>query len=65
MSLTRVAEGVFLPPPVEMFDVAKCRNHPNSHPIQDHHAGDLICSECGLVLSERYLLLLGRALIVD
>lgn len=30
-----------------------CENHPNSFVIEDFTAGDLICSACGLVLSER------------
>lgn len=30
-----------------------CPNHPQSVLIDDHHTGDVICTECGLVLGEK------------
>ena len=32
----------------------KCESHPNAALIEDYHAGDMICSECGLVVGDRY-----------
>jgi transcription initiation factor TFIIB len=31
-----------------------CPNHPQGHLIDDHHTGDVICGECGLVLGEKF-----------
>jgi len=31
-----------------------CPNHPQGFLIDDHHTGDIICPECGLVLGERF-----------
>ena len=31
-----------------------CPNHPQGLLIDDHHTGDVICTECGLVLGERF-----------
>jgi transcription initiation factor TFIIB len=31
-----------------------CPNHPQGLLIDDHHTGDVICSECGLVLGEKF-----------
>ena len=31
----------------------QCREHPDAHLIEDYHAGDMICSECGLVVGDR------------
>ncbi|MES1904732.1 MAG: Transcription initiation factor IIB [Paramarteilia canceri] len=33
----------------------QCPQHPRSVLIEDHHAGDLICPECGLVAAERII----------
>jgi transcription initiation factor TFIIB len=30
-----------------------CREHPDSHLIEDYRAGDMICSACGLVVGDR------------
>jgi transcription initiation factor TFIIB len=35
-------------------DKLACPNHPQGLLIDDHHTGDVICSECGLVLGERF-----------
>ena len=32
-----------------------CRAHPDAHLIEDSHAGDQICSECGLVVGDRVI----------
>ncbi|XP_064649387.1 transcription initiation factor IIB-like [Lineus longissimus] len=32
-----------------------CRNHPDAHMIEDYHAGDMVCSECGLVVGDRVI----------
>ncbi len=32
----------------------RCPQHPEAHLIEDHHAGDMICPECGLVVGDRY-----------
>ena len=31
-----------------------CPSHPQGLLIDDHHTGDVICSECGLVLGEKF-----------
>ena len=31
-----------------------CPNHPQGLLIDDHHTGDVICTECGLVLGEKF-----------
>jgi transcription initiation factor TFIIB len=30
-----------------------CRYHPDAVLIEDYHAGDMICPECGLVVGDR------------
>jgi len=30
-----------------------CPAHPNARLVEDHRAGDLICTQCGLVVGER------------
>ena len=32
-----------------------CPNHPDANLIEDHHAGDMICPECGLVVGDRVI----------
>jgi len=32
-----------------------CHYHPDVHIIEDHRAGDMICSECGLVIGDRVI----------
>ncbi|XP_071955914.1 transcription initiation factor IIB-like [Antedon mediterranea] len=32
-----------------------CPHHPDSNLIEDYHAGDLICPECGLVVADRVI----------
>lgn len=32
-----------------------CKYHPDAHLIEDSHAGDQICSECGLVVGDRVI----------
>ena len=32
-----------------------CKYHPDAVLIEDHHAGDQICSECGLVVGDRVI----------
>ena len=31
----------------------RCPQHPEAHLIEDYHAGDMICPECGLVVGDR------------
>jgi transcription initiation factor TFIIB len=33
----------------------KCESHPNAILVEDHRAGDMICTECGLVVGERII----------
>ncbi|CAG9539968.1 unnamed protein product [Cercopithifilaria johnstoni] len=35
------------------FMSMECPIHPGAHLVEDHRAGDLICSECGLVVGDR------------
>ena len=37
-----------------------CPDHPQGILIDDHHTGDVICSECGLVLGERFEVLYNK-----
>lgn len=30
-----------------------CPAHPQTHLVEDHRAGDVICPECGLVVGDR------------
>lgn len=32
-----------------------CPQHPNAHLVEDYHAGDMVCPECGLVVGDRYV----------
>merc|ERR1712142_99874 len=32
-----------------------CPTHPDAHLVEDHRAGDMICSECGLVVGDRVI----------
>lgn len=32
----------------------RCSHHPEAPLIEDYRAGDMICSECGLVVGDRY-----------
>jgi len=32
-----------------------CPQHPDAHLIEDYHAGDMICSQCGLVVGDRVI----------
>ena len=31
----------------------RCPQHPEAHLIEDYHAGDMVCPECGLVVGDR------------
>jgi transcription initiation factor TFIIB len=33
----------------------KCPQHPDAHLIEDYHAGDMVCPECGLVVGDRVI----------
>lgn len=33
-----------------------CTEHPDAPLVEDYHAGDMICPECGLVVGDRFLL---------
>ena len=36
-----------------MSAIVQCPQHPGSNLIEDYRAGDMICSECGLVVGDR------------
>ena len=38
-----------------MSSKVQCRSHPEANLIEDHRAGDMICSECGLVVGDRVI----------
>ena len=38
-----------------MSDKVKCPSHPDAPLVEDHRAGDMICSECGLVVGDRVI----------
>ena len=38
-----------------MNSSVSCKFHPTAPMIEDHRAGDLICSECGLVVGDRVI----------
>ena len=38
-----------------MSDRVKCPSHPDAALLEDHRAGDMICSECGLVVGDRVI----------
>ena len=33
----------------------QCKYHPECELLEDFHAGDLICPECGLVVGDRFI----------
>lgn len=35
--------------------ILKCESHPDAFLIEDHRAGDMICSQCGLVVGDRII----------
>ena len=37
------------------MNVLHCKNHPDAPLIEDYHAGDMICSLCGLVVGDRVI----------
>lgn len=37
------------------FNEVCCPQHPEAHLIEDYRAGDQICSECGLVVGDRWV----------
>ena len=36
-------------------NILKCESHPDAFLIEDHRAGDMICSQCGLVVGDRII----------
>ena len=38
-----------------MSSRVQCNAHPEANLIEDHRAGDMICSECGLVVGDRVI----------
>ena len=38
-----------------MSSKVQCRYHPHSNLIEDYRAGDMICSECGLIVGDRVI----------
>ena len=38
-----------------MSSKVQCPSHPDANLIEDHRAGDMICSECGLVVGDRVI----------
>ena len=38
-----------------MSSKVRCSSHPDANLIEDHRAGDMICSECGLVVGDRVI----------
>merc|ERR1739848_875461 len=38
-----------------MTSKVQCRYHPHSNLIEDYRAGDMICSECGLIVGDRVI----------
>jgi len=37
------------------MNVLHCKSHPDAPLIEDYHAGDMICSLCGLVVGDRVI----------
>jgi len=35
--------------------IVKCVYHPEAHLAEDYRAGDMICTECGLVVGDRVI----------
>lgn len=33
----------------------RCQYHPDAHLAEDYRAGDMICTECGLVVGDRVI----------
>jgi len=38
-----------------MSDKVHCKYHPDAQLIDDYHAGDMVCSDCGLVVGDRVI----------
>jgi len=43
----------------------RCQYHPDAHLAEDYRAGDMICTECGLVVGDRVIDVGRSARIVD
>ena len=43
----------FLARNAHSIEVLECPNHPEAELIEEYHAGDMICSQCGLVVGDR------------
>ena len=43
-----------------MLNRVACPYHPEANLIEDYHAGDMICSMCGLVVDERVIDLISN-----
>lgn len=41
--------------PRNWSDHVQCRHHPDANLVEDYRAGDMICSECGLVVGDRVI----------
>ena len=37
-------------------NMLSCPNHPDVNLIEDYHAGDMVCPECGLVVGDRFVI---------
>jgi transcription initiation factor TFIIB len=44
-----------MPMQAAVGNVISCPDHPNSQLIEDHRSGDCICTECGMVVMERWV----------
>ena len=40
---------------IKMLNRVACPYHPDANLIEDYHAGDMICSMCGLVVGDRVI----------
>ena len=38
-----------------MGNIIRCESHPTAVLVEDHRAGDLICSQCGFVVGDRLI----------
>ena len=52
MLINRIFLCRFIPP-----NIVTCPHHPLADLIEDSHAGDTICAECGLVVGDRFVIL--------
>jgi transcription initiation factor TFIIB len=38
---------------MDSYEAVRCPNHPDANLVEDYHAGDMVCPDCGTVVGDR------------